>query len=229
MGGYSLTSDNEAYVLGASTDDDAGTSLAFEEDANDDGYADLVIGAPHYSSSDHGAVYVVYGPVSGNYDLYTDYNVRLTGEVRGDECGRSVTWVGDTSGDGQLDLLIGCGADSAGGPEVGAAYLVYGNITTTGDMSLADAALLGESGSDYAGYTVGSGDLDGDGVPDLLVGAYGDDDGGSGAGAVYLLLGGGLFDRQGVDAGGRVMSGGGYGIWVPRRRRRGRVPGWTGG
>ena len=53
--------------------------------------------------------------------------------------------------------------------------------------------VCGENSSDMAGYAVaGAGDTDGDGRPDLLIGAYGNDDGGSGAGATYLLLGGGM-------------------------------------
>ena len=45
---------------------------------------------------------------------------------------------------------------------------------------------------DYAGGSVaGAGDTDGDGLPDVLVGAWGDDEGGASAGAAFLLLGGG--------------------------------------
>ena len=55
----------------------------------------------------------------------------------------------------------------------------------------ADAGWLGEAAYDYAGRTVsGNCDVDGDGFADLLVGAYGSDDGASGAGETYLLLGG---------------------------------------
>jgi hypothetical protein len=58
------------------------------------------------------------------------------------------------------------------------------------DLSWADAKLVGEAASDSAGNTVaGAGDVDGDGRDDLLVGAVGDDEGGSYAGAAYLVLG----------------------------------------
>jgi hypothetical protein len=55
----------------------------------------------------------------------------------------------------------------------------------------ADAKLVGEDADDAAGEAVGvAGDIDGDGIEDLFVSAPGDDDGGSGAGAIYLFAGG---------------------------------------
>ncbi len=59
------------------------------------------------------------------------------------------------------------------------------------DLSASDASFWGEDASDYSGYSVSSaGDVNGDGYDDLLVGAYGDEDGGSSAGQTYLILGG---------------------------------------
>ena len=58
------------------------------------------------------------------------------------------------------------------------------------DLSNADASFWGEDGGDYSGWSVASaGDVNGDGRDDFLIGAYGDDDGGSSAGQTYLILG----------------------------------------
>lgn len=57
------------------------------------------------------------------------------------------------------------------------------------DLQNADATLLGEAGSDYAGTSVAGGDFNHDGLGDIVVGAFGNDDAGSDAGAVYILLG----------------------------------------
>ncbi|MFH1466633.1 MAG: integrin alpha [Pseudomonadota bacterium] len=55
----------------------------------------------------------------------------------------------------------------------------------------ADARWMGEAANDHAGGTIaGNADVNGDGYPDLLVGAYGSDDGAEGGGESYLLLGG---------------------------------------
>ena len=81
-----------------------------------------------------------------------------------------------------------------GGSGAGKAYLILGaSLGTTSeiDLSLADYSFVGEEASDGAGISVSSaGDVDGDGLDDLLVGAHGNDDGGSAAGKTYLILSG---------------------------------------
>ena len=65
---------------------------------------------------------------------------------------------------------------------------------------MSDYKLVGESSSDSAGYSVSSaGDVDGDGLDDVLVGAHQDDDGGSGAGAAYVILGSSLSTNSTID------------------------------
>ncbi|MGA1820685.1 MAG: hypothetical protein ACMUHU_06730, partial [Thermoplasmatota archaeon] len=79
-----------------------------------------------------------------------------------------------------------------GGEGAGAAYLVYGPVSGLGDLGQADLVMVGEEDADQAGKLVISlGDVNGDGYDDFLIGAYGDDDGGSYAGQTYLIFGGG--------------------------------------
>jgi hypothetical protein len=123
-------------------------------------------------------------------------------------------------GDGHDDLLIGPWSFAS---EIrGAAYLVRGPVTGTLDLSRADAKLVGEAAEDCAGCDIsGAGDVDGDGRGDLLVGAYGNDEGGDFAGAAYLVLGpvtgtlnlaladAKLVGEEAGDAAGRRVSGAG--------------------
>ena len=97
--------------------------------------------------------------------------------------------LGDFDDDGYDDLLVGAPNDTSYGSDRGTAYVVYGPYS--GDMSLssADAELASESTYDYAGWGVAAGDIDNDGVEDVLVGAPYADSGGSNSGSAYLVLG----------------------------------------
>ena len=117
--------------------------------------------------------------------MCSDADVMMWGEL-GESVGPHFG-AGD-GGDGLADL-----ADSAYGTSpAGSAYLVLGATVEAGvNLQLTDDAIqfMGENTSDVAGYFVnGAGDVNGDGLSDLLVGAYGNDDGGSAAGKTYLVI-----------------------------------------
>jgi hypothetical protein len=116
---------------------------------------------------------------------------KLVGEPES-SAGRSVSTAGDLDGDGRADLLVGAPNQDA---NAGVTYVVLGSSLGTSrtiDLSAADYKLWGEADSDISGTAVSSaGDVDGDGLGDVLVGAVGVDDGGSTAGAAYLILTGG--------------------------------------
>ncbi len=187
-GTHSLSS-ADASFRGEASSDYAGFALSSAGDVDADGHDDLLIGAylADAGGNSSGAVYLVMGPVSGELGL-SAADARLIGEVSGDNAGYSVAGAGDVDGDGHDDMLVGAKNSDAAGSYAGAAYLVDG--PTSGDVALSAAfgRYLGESEGDYAGTCVaGAGDVDGDGLADLLVGAP--QAGGSTAGAAYLLLG----------------------------------------
>ncbi len=181
----------DASLSGTERYDWTGWSVAGAGDVNADGYDDLLVGAPYSDKggANAGAAFLVLGPVSGEFTL-RDSDSQLVGEDEQDGAGRAVSSAGDVDGDGVDDVILGAPARSQGGTNAGAAYLVLGPIGSDLDLSAADARLLGEAAHDGAGSAVaGAGDVDGDGLDDLLVGAGGNDVGGSDAGAAYLLSG----------------------------------------
>ena len=93
-------------------------------------------------------------------------------------------------GDGYFDIVLGAHNEDTAGSSAGAVYVVLG--PTKGEVALADAdaKFTGERSGDYAGWALSSGgDVDGDGLSDIVVGAPNESTGASGAGAVYLLSG----------------------------------------
>ncbi len=131
---------------------------------------------------------------TGNAGSYS-----FVGEAAGDLSGYSVASAGDVDGDGLDDLLIGAYGNDAGGSDAGKTYLMLGSAITaqtpgsagsTFDLSTASYSFVGEAASDFSGHSVASaGDVDNDGKADLLIGAYGNDAGGTDTGKTYLMLG----------------------------------------
>ena len=129
---------------------------------------------------------------------------RLAGINPGDAAGRSLHNAGDLNGDGLDDAIIGAGAAAADGMQgAGEAYVVFGATTNPTALNMADLdgvgfRLRGALFNDAAGASVGGGgDVNGDGLADLIIGAPGAGAGGlAGAGAVYVVFGAADFPAQ---------------------------------
>ena len=171
-----------------------GSSCVSIGDLDVDGVDDLVVGA---NGDEGGAVFILFlnseGKVKSAQKISSTYGNFPYAITTSDAFGGSVASAEDVDGDGVSDLVVGNYWDIDGGTEAGAVYVLF--ITTEGLVNSAQKISnsygnlpFSAVDADFFGYSAAFvGDLDGDGVTDLVVGATGDDDSGSGAGAVYVL------------------------------------------
>jgi Ca2+-binding RTX toxin-like protein len=210
----SLDGTNGFRLDGAATDDES-ARVAAAGDLNGDGFGDLLIGGVRVDADGHadaGASYVVFGSSSiasvldlGALDGTNGF--RLDGVAAGDQAGM-VASAGDVNGDGMSDLIVGAWRASANGNSLaGAAYVVFGVADGFGaslDLSSLDGTrgfrLDGVGAGDYSGGSVASaGDVNRDGYDDLIVGGFGSDRAGTGAGESYVVFGSGNDFAAAID------------------------------
>jgi hypothetical protein len=173
-------------------------------DFNNDGFADLVIGAPFEdvgSVVDAGAINVLYGSagrlsVSGD-QVFFQGGGGVAGVAEASDFFGAALAGGDFDNDGLADLAIGAPFEDVGSVfDAGAVNVLYGSaakLTATGDQQFVQGGggVVGvaENG-DFFGVALAGGDFDNDGFADLAIGAPFEDVGSVvDAGAINVLYG----------------------------------------
>ena len=187
----------DASFVGEVNGDMVGWAVAGGGDVNGDGLADLLIGAKENgeSANDAGQAYLVLGHVDGWMPglPLSAVDASFQGETDYDSAGETVGIAGDLDGDGLDDLVVAAPGSGEVAQAAGQVYILFGRpagwmMDTT--LANADASWLGEREGACVGRALsGAGDVDGDGLDDLLIGAPLDDEAGNMAGQVYLVLG----------------------------------------
>lgn len=173
-------------IKAAGASNNLGKSVSGGGDLNGDGIDDLVIGAPRASldGNSSGMAYVIFGSTGTQRTVVDLGNLAGTdgfsieGKTSNEYAGGSVSMAGDVNGDGIDDMILGA-RDGAG-----SAYVIFGKAGATrapvdaGALANDGFAMIGGVSGDSTGFSVaGGGDVNGDGIDDIIVGMPGNDRG----------------------------------------------------
>ena len=216
LGVSSLDPSRGFQIFGISSYDRTGFAVSYAGDVNGDQKGDIMVGAYHVGYG-AGRAFIIYGQNGDFQDIQlppaTGKGFTVSGSGT-ENFGSTLSDIGDFNGDGVDDIIIGAHcADNW----KGRAYIIYGNSAGFPDSMTAPTAsaqgvmFQGISSSDNFGCQVSdAGDVNGDGLKDVIIGAYGSN---GYRGSAYVVLGSSAYGASlgmaslGATQGYRVISG----------------------
>lgn len=197
-----LTPDQGFIIIGNGGGN--GYSVSGAGDINDDEYDDVIIGAytGKYNDKTYGISYIIFGSnmsttVYLNYlEANTTQGFLIVGAISGGGSGISVSGVGDINEDTIDDIMIGS-YDRIDNPD-GVSYVVYGSRAPFSTIQLNEGQFTSKQGfsifgphlSQASGYSVNkAGDVNGDGIGDMIIGAPKANGVGNATGNSYIVFG----------------------------------------
>ncbi|MCF0049858.1 FG-GAP-like repeat-containing protein [Dyadobacter sp. LJ53] len=165
-----------------------GSSVASAGDVNGDGYSDIIIGASGYDNglkSNDGTALIFHGSASG---IRKEPTVKLGVSQNGAQFGFSVSTAGDVNADGFSDIVVGAPEFDNGAGKEGRVFIYHGS--SNGPSNIAATSMMANQAGAKFGFSVSAaGDVNGDGIGDVVVGAPYYDGGQTDEGAVFLYHG----------------------------------------
>jgi len=204
-----ISSNAGGFGGGLDDDDLFGSAVAGIGDLNSDGAFDLAVGMPgnDKGGDDRGGVWILLLDAEGKVreeQKIADDTGGFGGNLDdGDRFGSAVANIGDVNGDGIPDLAVGTPNNDDGADNAGAVWILFmrvdGKVETWQKISRKAGGFDGnlEADDHFGAAITGIGDLDNNGIPDLAVGAPGNDKGGEDRGSVWILF---------LDAEGKVQD-----------------------
>jgi len=206
LGGNNIDFIPDAILFGSpsgSTDENFGYSVSGAGDVNNDGYDDIIVGAPYYGIGT-GRAFIFFG---GSV-IDTTADLILTGPTAGMSFGVSVSGAGDVNGDNFDDVIIGANTYSA---STGRAFIFLGGSSMNNviDLTMTGIGTFNELGKSVSG----AGDVNGDGYDDFIIGSPGNS---SGNGRANIYFGGAVLNNVADVITTGQGSGGYFGTSVSR-------------